>query len=158
MAKKTKSKDGLPVCVAIVVCNQVVNGNDGTATLVRIVDTIGIDAETPPNKGDRFEVSSVSLFVSMKNADAKKKYELIFDVLDPSGTRSRIGHAVINPVGNPEAGQQIISPVRVLWGGEGVYWIELTIGESLIGRSPIRLTIATPKQFEEKISKLNKKK
>lgn len=157
MAKKAK-KEGLPVCVSLVVCEKVLIGDDRTATIVRIIDTVGITPEIArTGLGAAVEVGGVSLFISMKNGDATSKYRLNLNVVDPGGNRRSIAHSDVMPRGDPQSGQNVVAPVRIYWAGPGVYWIELAVGNKRIARTPIQVVDATPEEFRKEIEKTQKK-
>lgn len=151
MARKRTKKSKFPVCVALVICDQVVLGNDGTPTLVRIVDTVGVPAEIEP--GRTVDVRGVSLFLSLKNADAAEDYQATLSIVAPSGDKTVIGTVTVPTTGNPSSGRNVISPVRLPWSGEGLYWYEVAVADTLIARSPVHFVSGSPGDLAKKVAK-----
>lgn len=151
--KKRPPKDGLPICVAMVPCDQVIMGADGTATVVRIVDTIGVPPERA-TKGGAIQIGGVYLFMLVKNGDATKDYEVNVGIVDPSGKRSTIGKTEKITPNTPESGRNIVMPIVVVWAGDGLYWYEASVGKSRIARAPVRFVMASPEEFASKLQEI----
>ncbi len=143
---------GLPVCVALFLCDKVIIGNDLTATVVRIIDTVGVPPDKKRKPGDKMVVGGVSVFISIKNGESDGDFSLFLECLDPKQKRTRIGRIAYATKGEPHRGGNTVAPFAVRWAGEGVYWYELTTADgSLLGRSPFKLIVGTPSEVQEKL-------
>ena len=137
-------------------CDKVIIGEDKSATIVRIIDTIAFHEGIPHKTGDLFELSDLRLFVSIKRGDATGKLQLLVTCVDPSGERTPTGMVSHEADGGPESGANVVGPVRFRWAGEGLYWLELNAGRATIARTPIRLNIQKSPVPEAKAVKTKK--
>src|SRR5687768_1401934 len=101
--KKRSGRRKLPLCGAMVVCTQVVIGDDKVPTLVRCIDTIGMKARPIPNAGEVSEIAQLTLFVSLKRAESSGKFLLVLSAVDPAGKRTKMGTIAFEAKGEPEA-------------------------------------------------------
>jgi hypothetical protein len=76
--------------------------------------------------------------------------------VDPHQRRSKIGRVSYEAKGEPDTGINIFSPVRVVWGGEGLYWFELTTQNGkLMAKTPLRIFVGTPEEINRKVEARN---
>jgi hypothetical protein len=149
---KSKKAKALPVCMAMVLCDQVILGTDKVFSAIRIVDTVTV----PRDESERFEgaveFSTTRLLVILKRGDATGEFAVGLISTDPSGKRVPVGAAAISRFGEPDdpddpvGGASINSPARIVWGGEGVYWLELQINGVVVAKTPLRIKIADEKK------------
>jgi hypothetical protein len=134
-AKAAKPKANL-ICIAMVLCDQVVIGKDNTATLVRLVDSVSLPPDATPKDGDFIHVGRLTLFICLKPEDSTGgTAEVMVISVDPSGKRAPIGTAIVNVENSPASGVNLTFPTGVCWGGDGLY--------SMIAKTPVLLRIAT---------------
>lgn len=151
--KKESSEQGIPLCPVMAVCNQVVVGDDKVATLVRLVDTVGLSPTEHRTIGEPAEFAGLTLFMAIRRGDSSGKFSLVLSVIDPSGKRTVSGTVNYEALGGPESGTSVTGPLRIVWEGAGLYWIELsTQKKKLIARMPLRLLIGNPDEIKKKIA------
>jgi len=148
-AAKASAPAGLPVCIAMLVCEQVIIAKDNTASAIRIVDTITLPSAAERKQGEGLEFG-LHLLIIVKKGDSQGQFDLLLVCTDPNGNKVPVGLAAAQDIqGGPETGTTSISPLRLPWGGEGLYWIELLANNSLIARTPVKVNIGTLKSGEE---------
>lgn len=142
---------GLPVCVAMLICDRVIIGIDQTATIVRIVDTVGVPDDPERKVGLPVEIGGVTLFVSVKRGGADGEYPLTLVSRGPNGKRSRIGEMKFLAEGEQQRGANMVGAIRFVWWGEGLYWYELeTASRKVIGRTPMKVVSGDPQTVRVK--------
>src|SRR5690242_2028947 len=110
----------------MVLCDMVIQSTDKTVSAVRLVDTINLPQDYQHSAGDAIQFDTPKLFISLKKGDAVGEFALEILSCDPSGKKTSVGMAEHVDLGNePQSGRVLVQPVRVVWNGEGVYWIEL---------------------------------
>ncbi|MFO0967801.1 MAG: hypothetical protein U0793_19745 [Gemmataceae bacterium] len=139
---------GQPICVACVACDRVIQGNDSTVSLIRVIDTITLPKEDKRDNETMIEIGDVTMVTLLKRGDALGEHKLALLAVDPSGKKTPIGMFTfsVSPDSGAESGVNVLNRFRVLWGGYGLYWIELVMGDAtntVLARTPIKL-IAPP--------------
>jgi hypothetical protein len=151
-ATHTAEAKGTPVCIAALYCNNVVTSDDMALTIVQTLDTINFVSGTKFELGAGVEVGTpIRLVIMLKRDDATGRHELLLGMTGPSGETDPIGLMVQDFGGDapPELGYNLISPVRFVWRGEGLYWLEVkTKSGKVIARTALRLNIA-PQQNKQ---------
>jgi hypothetical protein len=150
---KRSAPDKLPACVAFLLCEKVLPGIDGSVSIIRMIDTIGVPNDPNRKKLDFVELPEIQLFLAIKRIGTVPMV-LELSSVDPHDKRTRLGRLEYAPEKTPEGGTVTSSPVRFRWGGEGIYWLELstTDGRS-VGRTPFRVVSGTQEEVQEKIRK-----
>jgi hypothetical protein len=137
---------GTPVCIAALYCNNVVTSDDRALTIVQTLDTIIFASGTKFELGTAVEVGTpIRLVVMLKRDGATGRHELRLVLTGPSGETDSIGQIVQDFAEDtaPELGYNLISPVRFVWRGEGLYWLDVkTKAGKVIARTALRLNIA----------------
>jgi hypothetical protein len=142
----------------MVYCDKVIIGEDKTATLVRVYDTIGIPPGNSPKIGDMIEMRDSTLFVSIKKGNASGKNDLFAVCIDPSLTETPLGLLPYTAVGTAESGANGILPVRIRWAGEGIYWTELRTADGrVVARTPAKIMIGDATKLHEELAKKQSK-
>jgi hypothetical protein len=145
-ATATKSESsGTPVCIAALFCESVVVGDDKTLTIVRTIDTLTLPPGIQPKTDEPMEFTGAAkLVVLLKQASAKGQHEITLTVMNPLNKREPIGfiRQDFPTDAAPEVGYNFVAPVRILWRGEGLYWIEIRSGKQVIGKTPLRIKFA----------------
>ncbi len=143
---------GLPACVAFVLCDNVIVGNDLTPSLIRLLDTVGVPPDANRKIGDRLEVFGVTLFISVRRGDAEASTRLVVQSVDPAGKRDRIGELRYKDVAQPYRGTNTQAPLLVRWRGEGLYWYELATPDgTVIAKLPFRLIVGTRDEVQKRL-------
>jgi hypothetical protein len=140
LKSRSRKQDTLPLCTAMLVCEQAIQGKDDVFSAIRIVDTITLQPSDELETNQNVEMPALKLLVMLKQGDANGQFKLLMACTDPNGNKTPIGAAVVNFVGNADSGSNMITPVRIKWTGEGLYWIELTVDHRLIAKTPLRVS------------------
>jgi hypothetical protein len=138
-----------PLCIAMVVCDQVLIGEDHLVSAIRIVDTITVGPETLPKEPDGIEFPALRLLAMLKKGDSEGPFDLLLECTDPARKTEPIGISEgIALQGGPEAGTNLIVPLRLSNVMEGLYWLQLRVSNCLIAKAPVRLVFTKAKASE----------
>ena len=141
LPKSGKSRS-LPLCTAMLLCERVIIDKDDASSAIRIVDTLTI----PPNdllKTDKpCQFNQVNLLVLLKNGKANGKFSFKIVCRSESGKRKLVtGRGTLTVKGPPEGGGITTSPLRLIWHGPGLYWIDLLIDDKTVATTPVRIKV-----------------
>ena len=128
-----------PLCTAMFACDNVIVADDKTVSIIRIIDSITLSAEEKHKMGSGLDFSNLRFFAAVKAGGARGKLTFLLLCTDPRGSSHPIGSAEATFDNGPESGANIISPLRLHWGGSGVYWFELQYNGLTLARTPIKL-------------------
>ena len=137
----------MPICLAMVICENVLAERDDVMSAIRIVDTLTVPPRQPgqPNIGDICCFGRLQLLTILKNGDATGEFQCQFVCRDPTQKTTPVAVADVVVDGGPEGGQNMAGPALVRWAGEGLYWIELMIGDTLIAKTPLKIKLEEAK-------------
>ena len=126
---------GGPFIKAALLCEKVLVEQDGTNTFVRVFDRY--ITQVPP--GQEVKPIQVKFFLVLMfiSGFANQKMKVKTEMIDPEG--QLIG-SITNDVlfqGNDQ-GCNIIGETNMILNREGLYWIEIRVGEQLQTRIPLR--------------------
>jgi hypothetical protein len=150
VAKAPKKKRELPVCVAMLLCESVIVAEDKTVSAIRIIDRIGMLKEPDASDTDGgVEFQGIKLLIMLKADMGSGEYKLLITCTHKeSGNSEPIGLFAPN-FDDKTSGANAATPLRIKWHGQGTYWIEASIDNEVIGRTPAYVFIekpATPRQ------------
>lgn len=148
-AEKPPKATGRPVCVAMLLCEKVIVGQDQSASVISIVDTITFPRGENHTPGDMIEFATASLFLALKCGDAKGTFNLIVQCVDPAGRKTPIASVPYEASGEGQSGANAIGPVAVCWGGVGVYWFELVADDVVISKTPFKIKEIEPRPKDQ---------
>jgi hypothetical protein len=146
MAKKSRpaKKDAMPYVVAFVVCQHVLVEKDDVNSAIRIVDTVTLPAESPLKAGDSILLPGLSMLLILKSGDARGKLEMKLRLVTPESPPVRHEAAAItfSFAEPPESGMNSrVEPLSIVWAGQGLYLFEVTVGDELLARTPLRIRV-----------------
>lgn len=128
-----------PICVALVVCERVLIEKDNVLSAIRIVDTLCVPPSGERALGQPVEFGNLTLLAIFKNAGAHGEFHIQLSSIGPSGANHPIGEAQGHFEGPLQGGGSIVVPLRLYWEDYGLYWIELTLENNVVARSPFRV-------------------
>lgn len=139
-ATEARTASELPVCIALMVCDRVIIDKNDTVSAIRIVDTITLPQSDIPKEYDGIELPALTILAILKKGESEGSFDYNLVCVDPNKNRRSIATAC-NAVmtGEPQAGNNINTPLRLSNVIEGLYWIELLANNSLIGRTPFKV-------------------
>ncbi|HEX3313868.1 MAG TPA: hypothetical protein VHR72_03200 [Gemmataceae bacterium] len=120
---------------------------DGVMSLIRIVDTVSLQA--PPiefKAGDGVQPDHLKLVSLLRSTTPIPEVGLMIVCVGPNGNSQPIGIAPVTfeefAPGQQVMAKNLVADFTIAWDGEGLYWIELRTNDSLVARSPltVRLT------------------
>jgi len=144
-----QTSDFPTICLSFLICETTIIGQDGSLSMIRLVDSALIDPPDIPQEAELplLNLSQLKLVAVLK---APKGRKLSVEL------RSRLSGAEprIFATGRLETFESAdyptthnVSPLSVVWEGNGLYWIELYIDSQLLAKTPFRLTVRKPEQL-----------
>lgn len=135
---------GGPYLAVATLCEKVLLEQDGTSSLIRIVDRVNVRTvgEDPPDEMPPGTVDLV-LVLLLRGGRAKGRDQVVLTMEQPSGQRSHIGTfpLAFEP---EERGTQINVNLNLELEHEGLYWIDLELKSTgrLLSRVPLKAVYA----------------
>ena len=121
--------EGGPYIQAACFCESVIQGNDGTLSLIRIIDQIthtvsGVDVpdDMPPVN------HSMTLVLMLKSESALGRFNIAVKIEQPSGIKID-GPAFSVHLDGGNKGQNMIPRINITFTQEGIYWFRIYIDE-----------------------------
>jgi hypothetical protein len=128
-----------PFVQAACLCETVLIDTTGTASLIRIVDTLTHHepGPTPPKEMPAF-THTLKLVLMLKSGNAKGSHELRVVPELPNGATE---NAIILTAyfDGEEKGQNIIGDMAFLYKMEGLYWFNIYLEDSKLTAIPLRI-------------------
>ncbi len=149
MAKKRKLvEEALPLLSAAFFCEKILIESSGrpqadlVPSIIRIVDIVNLpSAQNAPQPGTFFSLP-LSFFIMIKAGDARGERELMVRQVNPSGQAADAGMWKFGLQDYPEGSSVLqTNHVPIKWDKEGTYWFELLLGDRLLTRIPLVITI-----------------
>ena len=128
----------LPLVNTFVICEKVLTEQDGVSSLVRIIDTVGVEAlSTKENNA----VCPVTLFIALKGGDFRGVCKVSLITKTPSGKQSKPNTLTAELEGG-NRGVNLV--VTALWPfpEEGTYWCELHLNDQFVTKTPLSVVLA----------------
>src|SRR5262249_41612504 len=97
--------------------------------------------EAEAKDGELCGFGPLQLLVLLKNGDARGDFQCQLVCRDPAQKATRVAKADFTLEGSPEGGKTMAGPLVLRWSGEGLYWIELMIGDTLIAKTPFKIKL-----------------
>jgi hypothetical protein len=148
-AKKPAKGKVMPLCIAMLICENILVGKDDVASAIRIIDTLTVPATHQMKVGDLCGFGPLQLLVILKNGDAKGEFQCRLVCRGPDQKATPVARVDFTLEGDPEVGKNIAGPLVVRWSGDGLYWIELMAGDILIAKTPLKIKPEETKPGDE---------
>jgi hypothetical protein len=145
MAKRRKQQDTeTPYLAAALFCEKVLTETDNVLSAIRVVDTVNLTPFPDRPAAGMIIPLPITLLVMIKTGNAQGEQEILLRVVPPSGKGEEVGKWQFVLTSPPESGVAFKVPVSLRWEGEGVYWVELSRGDTLFARAPLRVNLLQP--------------
>jgi hypothetical protein len=146
MAKSRKqiTKKALPYVTAFLVCEKALMETDHVASAIRIVDILNLASDQNLEVGHGAVFPMLTLLVITKAGEARgeRQFTLKLVTPEPGPVKHSVGTWTTNFADPPESGQNLrFTPVGVVWAGEGLYYFEVSVDESVLARTPLRINV-----------------
>ncbi len=121
-------------------CESLIEGKDGTWSLIRVIDQVthqaigaGAPSDLPPLN---YALKGV---VMLKPGEARGRMNYEFFMERPNGIRTSGGGGSVTFVGGPNQGVNIPLMMNVTFDQEGTYWFDLFMDGQLLTRMPLQV-------------------
>jgi hypothetical protein len=139
--KQRKRVDG-PYLDAACICEQVLQDEDDTYSLIRLVNRLTV-YECEYVNGAIIALP-LTLFVKFTAGSVKGKRELFLYQINPSGKRTLMRYEQpiqMAPFRGEDTGEVLIIPeFRIQYEKDGIYWVDIVLEKKWHSRIPIRIT------------------
>ncbi len=139
-------QDG-PYLVTAIICEKVLQEQDGVKSAIRIVDRIthsvaGPDVpEKMPTVGINFQ-----LLIKMKSGKSPGKHHIKVTLVDPRKKELGSVTQTINMEQGESRGMDILLPINMKIEQEGVFWFEIWCDDFLMTKTPLEIRYVISKQ------------
>lgn len=127
-----------PYVAVAAFCDQVIQGNDGVLSLIRLIDTVqvqgqGPDAPTVLPGG----VVRTNLVIILRAGEARGAQTVRIALEYPDGSSKSPHEMSVNFAPGPHGGVNIVSPLAFEVASAGLYWADVSINDRLVTRVPL---------------------
>jgi len=131
-----------PYLVAAVLCERVIQENDGVLTFIRIIDKITATAAGPsPVVPDRMPPVPVNLTLAivLRPGEARGRHRVTVRPEAPSGQRLPEVELPVTFAGSADTGANLLVNLNMIAQEEGLYWFDTLLNDDLLTRTPLRI-------------------
>ena len=130
---------GGPYLQTAVFCERILKEADGVASLIRIVDRVMIQA-SGPQPPEKMPPTRLALwaYLAFKSGFAKGSFTISVKAQSPSG---KVLPPVLLPIflEGDDRGASVAFQLNLDADEDGLYWFDISMGERLITRMPLRI-------------------
>lgn len=126
-----------PYLTAAFLCERILEEKDGVKSAIRIHDRV-VQAASGTKVPDAMPPipAAPTLFVSLRNGQARGKHVIKVALIKPDGTIASEQRISINLAGANNNGADLVARMQVMLDQEGVYWFDLYYDELRLTRIP----------------------
>lgn len=131
-----------PYLTMAVLCERVLQEQDGVLSAIRIIDRITQSAEGPgaPDEMPPFPIQLTAL-LSFKSGEARGRRKVTLRPEDPSGHQLKGAEMPLLFEGE-DRGMNVILQIGLVAEYEGLYWIDVLLDQERVTRMPLRVIYA----------------
>jgi hypothetical protein len=132
-----------PYVNVAVFCEKTLQESDGVLSLIRIVDTINVQAvgpSAPDHLPDEGIPLDTTLVIILKPGQAKGNQSLRVVMEHPSGERHDGPEMSIPFSGAGRTGVNVLLPVKMMLKDAGLYWADVFVNGRLVTRVPLEIS------------------
>lgn len=126
-----------PYLNSAVLCEKVLQEQDGVASLIRIVDRLLVSASGPEGAIAAQPVSLVA-FINLKSGDARGSHDVVIQQESPSGIRQQEVRLSVLFEGE-DRGVNLVMGINFIATEEGLHWFDIGLDETFVTRIPLRV-------------------
>jgi hypothetical protein len=137
-----------PYLMAALLCERVMQEQDGTVSIMRAVDRLTVNASPtpmalaahiePPEAMPPVQVPPLTLFVAFKSGSARGRHAVNIRLEQPDTTKLPLQQQSVLFEGE-DRGVNLIMQLNLLLNQEGLYWFHLSLDNEFLTRVPLRL-------------------
>lgn len=128
-----------PHLAVAVICEKALQEQDGVLSIIRIIDRVTVSV-TSPDAPDEMPETALSfvVVVGLKSGAARGRHKLSLRPETPSGQQLAAMDVPIHFEGE-ERGANVVAQFAMTADEEGLYWVDVLFGDSLLTRIPLRV-------------------
>lgn len=133
----------LPLLNAALFCDKVLQEQDGTVSLIRVVDRVQM-VIPPQGLPSGFKpLIMIVVFIAVKSGPVIGERTVTIRIVRPSGNSDQVGDARLKLVGGDQ-GQNVVFNLQIGVDEEGLHWFPVIIDEVEITRIPLMILRQPP--------------
>lgn len=140
--------DNLPLVLAALVCEQVLEEKDGVLSATRIIDRFFLDQPVPPGAERGVQFHYLVILKRGTAAITGGEHEASVMLRFPSGQREGTTIGALKVPWPAEEGEDqglnLNMTLQLPLPAEGLYWIDLLFDGALLASTPFRVTFGPP--------------
>jgi len=141
MSSNLKERDG-PYVASAVLCDRVLTERSGAFSPINIVDRLTLNPPPGVVVPELLPPLDVTIFVLLRSGGARGRHTLRLRAETPSGQKLPEITVPAHFEGDGDRGAAFIfRPLPWRLGGEGLYWIDVLLGERMLTRIPFRVVL-----------------
>jgi hypothetical protein len=121
-------------------CDQVIKGDDGALSLIRIIDSMNIQA-AGPEAPDELPggLANATMVLSLRAGKALGAQTVGISLERPDGTTKSGGEMSVNFSPGQHGGINLILPLQIEVASAGLYWANVFVNKRLMTRVPLQI-------------------
>jgi hypothetical protein len=119
------------------ICENTLEEKDNVISAIRIVDKFTIEEPTEISEGETAALP-LKVLVMLKSGSVRGEKDVLIVMEKPSGKRANAARAKV-VFGGDETGVNLRATIPVPLSGEGVYWLDVLVEETVLTRIPFRI-------------------
>lgn len=129
-----------PYLNCAVICEKVLQEQNGTISLIRIIDRMTVTVSTLGTPANMFPVpiNNLNVFISLRSGEAKGRNTVKLRIETPSGVRLPEQLLPVLFEGE-DRGVNLILNLNIVADQEGLYWFDILLEDQLLTRIPLRI-------------------
>ena len=129
-----------PFVQAALLCDQVIEGNDGVLTIIRVVDRINHRVPRPdaPEEMEPFS-HQLTMVIMLKAGVQRGSHTLSVNLVRPDFEPAPMPGRTVFMEGEDDRGQNIISRMVMIFPMPGLYWFEIGFDGHTLTKIPLRI-------------------
>ena len=126
-----------PYLNSAVLCERVLQEQDGVASLIRIVDRL-IVSGSGPEGAIVAQPINLAAFINFKSGDARGSHDVVIQQESPSGIRQPEARLSVLFEGE-DRGVNLVMGINFVPTEEGLHWFDIGLDETFVTRIPLRV-------------------
>ena len=135
--------NALPYVSAALICEKVLQEPNGSLSLIRLADQVQIEMVGVP-AGFKPGLALNGL-IALKSGNAKGKFTITIDAINPKNETKRIGGWDVELQGN-DHGANLILNLNLGIEHAGLYWFDVRVDGTRVSMIPLTIVIVQPQQ------------
>lgn len=137
----SETTDSGPYVQAASLCDQVIEGKDGTMSIIRLIDRFHVAVAGPTADREPIPAFNLMMVIMLKPGDARGTHALTIALIPPSGlVQSPMLTTTVFFEGE-DRGVNVLLPFSLQVESEGMHWFDVRFNGRTLTRIPLRILV-----------------